>query len=146
MDPEHLPDILKSNQKLECRVECDEQGKAVNFTVYDKSGYVLKNGEIANDIGILQNPELFGSGFTQMYAESEQLQLELRRCITEAYRSTYLDSGSKTLFSEHIDRIPIKSIVTEMAKSKRFGFLKKPEQDFGKSIENFGGYQKPWAG
>ncbi|WP_373517858.1 relaxase/mobilization nuclease domain-containing protein [Pricia sp.] len=125
INPEHLPDILKAHQKLDCKVEYDEEGKAVDFTVYDKSGYALKSGEIANNIGILQNPELFGNGYTQMYAESEQLRLEIRRCIKEAYRSTYQDSGSKTLFSEHIDRISIKAIVIEMAKSERFLFLKK---------------------
>ena len=89
INPEHLRDILKSHQKLDCKVDYDEKGKALDFTIYDKSGYVLKSGEIANDIGVLQNPELFESGFTQMYAESEQLQLELQRCIKEAYRSTY---------------------------------------------------------
>lgn len=125
VNPEHLPDILKSHQKLDCKVGYDEKGKALDFTIYDKSGYMLKGNEIANDIYILENPELFGSEFTQMYAESEQLQLELRRCIKEAHRSTYQSSGNKILFSEHIDRIPIKMIVAEMARSERFKFLKK---------------------
>src|SRR5680860_477116 len=125
INPEYLPDILKCYQKLDCKVEYDEKGKAVDFTIYDKSGYDLNSGEIANNIGIEHNPQLFGSGYTQMYAESEQLRLELRRCIKEAYRSTYMASGSKTLFSEHIDSMPIKVIVTEMAKSERFLFLKK---------------------
>ncbi|RKN78682.1 relaxase/mobilization nuclease domain-containing protein [Ulvibacterium marinum] len=125
INPEHLLDILKSHQKLDCKVDYDEKGKALDFTIYDKSGYVLKSGEIANDIGIIQNPELFESGFTQMYAESEQLQLELKRCIKEAYRSTYQSSRSKLLSSEHIHRIPIKAIAAEMARSERFRFLQK---------------------
>lgn len=139
INPEHFPDILKSHQKLDCKIDYDGQGKAVDFTIYDKSGYVLKSGEIADDIGILQNSELFGSEYTQMYAESEQLQLELQRCIKEAYRSTYQSSGSKLLFSQHIDRMPIKAIVTEMVKSERFRFLKKylntDNQKFGKLIQ-----------
>src|SRR5690606_18829693 len=65
--PEHLPDILKAYQDLDCRVDYDKEGKAINFTIYDKSGYILMSNEIANDIGILQNPELFQSGHTQMY-------------------------------------------------------------------------------
>ena len=123
--PEHLPDILRSHQKLDCRLNYDGQGKAVDFSIYDKSGYVLNSKEMEKDIGILENPELFESEYTQMYAESVQLQLELQRCIKEAYRSSYQDSWNRTLFSEHIIRMPIKSIVTEMAKSERFRFLRK---------------------
>lgn len=125
INPEHLPDILESYQKLDCRVDYNEEGNPGDFTIYDKSGYVLKSEEISDDIGIQENPELFESEYTQMYAESEQLQLELQRCIREAYKSTYRDSRNKILFSEHIDRIPIKALVTEMAKSERFQFLKK---------------------
>ena len=125
INPEHLPDILKSHHNLDCKVDYDKKGKAVDFTIFDKSGYVLKSDEIAHDTGILQNTELFESGYTQMYVDSEQLQLELQRCIKEAYKSTYKDSGNKILFSEHIGRIPIKAIVIEMAKSERFLFLKK---------------------
>ncbi|MCK0189666.1 relaxase/mobilization nuclease domain-containing protein [Arenibacter sp. F20364] len=123
--PEHLPDILRSHQKLDCRLNYDGQGKAVDFSIYDKSGYVLNSKEMEKDIGIPENPGLFESEYTQMYAESGQLQLELQRCIKEAYRNTYQDSRSRALFSEHIDRMPLKSIVTEMAKSERFRFLRK---------------------
>ncbi|MDL5511074.1 hypothetical protein QSE00_04560 [Arenibacter sp. M-2] len=123
--PEHLPDILRSHQKLDCRLNYDGQGKAVDFSIYDKSGYVLNSKEMEKDIGILENPALFESEYIQMYAESVQLQLELQRCIKEAYRNTYQDSRSSALFSEHIDRMPLKSIVTEMAKSERFRFLRK---------------------
>jgi hypothetical protein len=123
--PEHLPDILRSHQKLDCRLNYDGQGKAVDFSIYDKSGYVLNSKEMEKDIGILENPALFECEYTQMYAESVQLQLELQRCIKEAYRSSYQGSWNRTLFSEHIIRMPIKSIVTEMAKSERFRFLRK---------------------
>ena len=123
--PEHLPDILRSHQNLDCRLNYDGQGKAVDFSIYDKSGYVLNSKEMEKDIGILENPALFESEYTQMYAESVQLQLELQRCITEAYRNTFQDSRSRALFSEHIDRMPLKSIVTEMAKLERFRFLRK---------------------
>ncbi|SDN11214.1 relaxase/mobilization nuclease domain-containing protein [Kriegella aquimaris] len=125
INPEHLPDILKIYQKLDCKVDYNEEGKAMGFTIYDKSGYVLKSDEIAPNIGIQENPELFGSEYTQMYAESEQLQLELQRCIREAYKSTYQNTGNKILYSEHIDRMPIKALVMEMARSERFLFLKK---------------------
>ncbi|SDM74127.1 relaxase/mobilization nuclease domain-containing protein [Kriegella aquimaris] len=125
INPEHLPDILKIYQKLDCKVDYNEEGNPVDFTIYDKSGYVLESEEIAPNIGIQQNPELFESKYTQMYAESEQLQLELQRCIREAYKSTYQNSGNKILFSEHIDIIPIKALVAEMAKTERFQFLKK---------------------
>src|SRR5690606_1100888 len=95
--------------------------------------------EIADDIGIQQNPELFESENTRMNEESEQLQLEMQRCIKEAYRTTYQNSGSKTLYSEHVDRMPIKSIVTEMAKSERFQFLihylHMDDQKLGKLIQ-----------
>ena len=125
IDREHLPDILKLHQDLDCRLEYDGQGKAVDFTIYDKSGYVLGSKEIAGDIGILENPHLFGSGYTRLYEESEQLQLEMQRIIREAYQSTYHNSGKKVLYSEHIDRMPIMSIIEEMAKSERSKFLKK---------------------
>jgi len=122
---EHLPDILESYQKLDCKLNYDEKGKTMDFTIYDKSGYILKSEEITPHVGIRQNPELFESEYTQMYAESEQLQLEVQRCIREAYRSAYQNARNKILFSEHIDRIPIKALVTEMAKSERFQFFKK---------------------
>ncbi len=139
INPEQLPDILESYQKLDCKVDYDEEGNPVDFAIYDKSGYVLKSDEMADDIGILLNPELLESDNTQMYAESGQLQLELQRCIKEAYKSTYQNSGRKIIFSEHIDRIPIRAIVTEMARSERFLFLKKylhtDNRELGKLIQ-----------
>lgn len=125
INPEHLPDILESYQKLDCKVDYNEESNPMDFTIYDKSGYVLKSEEITPHVGIRQNPEKFKSEYTQMYAESEQLQLELQRCIREAYKSTYGNSRKQQLFSEHIDRMPIKVLVTEIAKSERFQFLKK---------------------
>jgi len=124
INPKHFPDILKSHQKLDCKVNYDDEEKVVGFTIYDKSGYVLKSDEINHEIGIHQNLELFGSEYTQMNGESEQLKLELRRCIKEAYKSNFQNSGNKILFSEHIGRMPIKAIVIEMAKSERFKFFK----------------------
>ncbi len=123
INPEHLPDILKLHQNLDCRLEYDENGKAIDFTIYDKSGYVLTSKEIAEDIGILENQELFEGGYTRMHEESEQLRLEMQRIIREAYRSTYQATRNKTLFSEHIDRMPIMSLVKEMAKLERSKFL-----------------------
>lgn len=49
----------------------------MDFTIYEKSGYVLKGKETADDTGILENPELFESEYTQMYAETEPLQMEM---------------------------------------------------------------------
>src|SRR5680860_444264 len=43
ISPEDLPDILKLHQNLDCRLEYDGQGKVVDFTINDKSGYVLKS-------------------------------------------------------------------------------------------------------
>ena len=146
INPEHLPDILESYQNLDSKVDYDEEENAVDFTVYDKSGYVLRAEEIAPTIGIRQNPELFKTGYTQMYAESNQLKLELQKCIKEAYKDTYQNSGRKPLFSEHIDRIPIKAIVTELAKSDRFLFLKKylhtDNQNLGKLVDRTNQYCK----
>ena len=123
--PKHLPDILESYQKLECKLEYDEEGNPIDFIIYDKSGYVLKAEEITSNIGILENPQFFKSQYTQMYAESEQLQLELQRCFRKAFQSTYRNSRNKILFSEHIDRMPKKALIAEMTKSERFQFIKK---------------------
>ncbi|MFS4416422.1 relaxase/mobilization nuclease domain-containing protein [Maribacter sp. 2307ULW6-5] len=136
INPEHLPDILESYQKLDCKIDYDEEEKNVDFTIYDKSGYVLKAEEITSNIGIRQNPQLFKSEFTQMYAESNQLKLELQKCIKEAYKETYQNSGRQLLFSEHIDRIRIKPIVAEMAKSERFLFLRKYLHTDNRSLSN----------
>ena len=125
LHPEHLPDILKSHHNLDCRLDYGKDGNVVDFTIYDQSGYVLKSGEIATNIGLFQNPELFGSEYTQMNLESEQLQRELQRCIREAFQDAYRKSGRRILFSEHILKIGIKAIVMEMARSERFQFLKK---------------------
>ena len=125
INPEHLPDILESYQKLDCKVYYDEEEKAVDFTVYDKSGYVLKAKEIVPRIGIRKNPEKFKTENTEMDAESKQLKLELQKCIKEAYEETYQNSGRKLLFSEHIDRLSVKPLVKEITRSERFLFLKK---------------------
>lgn len=125
IDPEDLPDILESYQKLDCKIEYDEQENPVDFTIYDKSGYVLKAEEIAPHIPIRKNPEKFESGYTRIDAESKQLKLEIHKCIREAYEETYRNSRRKFLYSEHIDRIGIKQLVKEMVKSERFLFLEK---------------------
>jgi len=139
IDPEHLPDILESYQKLDCKVDYDKEEKAVDFTIYDKSGYVLRAEEITPHIGIRQNPRLFKTEYTQMNAESKQLKLELQKCIKEAYKDTYRNLGRQLLFSEHIHSMPTKPIVNEMVKSERFLFLKKylhtDNKSLGKLIE-----------
>ncbi|MCM4169211.1 hypothetical protein KCTC52924_00727 [Arenibacter antarcticus] len=123
--PEHLPDILGSHQKLDCRLSYNDQGQVVDFTIYDKSGYVLRSDEIANGLGIYENPELFQTEHTQMYMDSRQLELEFQRCLREAYQRTYRDLKHKSLFSEHIMGTFLDVLVREMMKSERFLFLKK---------------------
>lgn len=139
IDPEHLPDILHSYQKLDCKVDYDEEEKAIDFTIYDKSGYVLRAEEITPHIGIRQNPQLFKTEYTQMNGESKQLKLEIQKCIKDAYKDTYQNTGRQLLFSEHIDRIPINPIVNEMVKAERFLFLKKylhtDNKSLGKMVE-----------
>ena len=146
INPEHLPDILESYQKLDCNVVYDEEEKAIDFTIYDKSGYVLNSEEIAPNIGIRQNPQLFKTEYTQMYAESKQLKLEIQKCIKDAYKNTYHNSGRRLLFSEHIHRMPTKPIVNEMVKAKRFLFLKKylhtDNKSLGKMVEEQFGIAK----
>ncbi len=125
INPEDLPDILESYQKLDCKIEYDEQENPVDFTIYDKSGYVLKAEEIAPQVTIHKNPEKFKTEHTEIYVESKQLKLELQKCIKEAYEETYQSSGRKLLFSEHIDRLSVKPLVKEITRSERFLFLKK---------------------
>ncbi len=125
INPEQLPEILKSYQKLDCKVDLNKAGKAVDFSIYDKSGFVLKTNEISNHIEILQNLKLFESGYTQMDIESDQLGLKLQKCIKEAFKTTYRNTRGKVLFSEHIDRAPNRMVSDAMAESERFMFLKK---------------------
>lgn len=125
LNPEHLPDILGSYQNLDCRLTYDELGQITDFTIYDKSGYVLRSGEIASGIEIGENPQLFQTEHTQMYPESKQLQLEFQRCLGEAYQKTYRDLRQKPLFSEHIAGTSQNVLVREMMKSERFLFLRK---------------------
>ncbi|WP_026811280.1 relaxase/mobilization nuclease domain-containing protein [Arenibacter latericius] len=123
--PEHLPEILGSHQKLDCRLSYNDQGQVVNFTIYDKSGYMLRSDEIGRDLGIHENHELFQTEHTQMYMDSRQLALEFQRCLREAFQKTYRDLRYKPLFSEHILKTPLDVLVREMMKSERFLFLKK---------------------
>ncbi len=123
--PEHLPEILGAHQKLDCRLNYNDQGQVVDFTIYDKSGYVLRSEEIASDLGIHENPELFQTEHTQMYMDSRQLALEFQRCLREAFQKTYRELRYKPLFSEHILKTPLDVLVREMMKSERFLFLKK---------------------
>ncbi len=55
INPDHLPDILECYQKLDCKIDYDDEEKAVDFNIYDKSGYVLKAEETAPTIGIRKN-------------------------------------------------------------------------------------------
>lgn len=123
--PEHLPEILGSHQMLDCRLSYNDQGQVVDFTIYDKSGYVLHSDEIASDLGIHENPDLFQTEHSQMYMDSRQLELEFQRCLREAYQKTYRELRYKPLFSEHILRTPLDVLVREMMKLERFLFLKK---------------------
>ncbi|WP_150452649.1 relaxase/mobilization nuclease domain-containing protein, partial [Arenibacter lacus] len=123
--PDHLPEILGSHQKLDCRLNYNDQGRVVDFTIHDKSGYVLRSDEIATGLGIHENPDLFQTEHTQMYMDSKQLELEFQRCLREAYQKTYRELRYKPLFSEHILKTPIDVLVREMMKSDRFLFLKK---------------------
>ncbi len=123
--PEHLPDILGAHQKLDCRLSYNEKGQVEDFTIYDKSGYVLRSEEIGSDLGIHANPELFQTEHTQMYMDSRQLALEFHRCLSEAFQKIYRDLRYKPLFSEHILKTPLDVLVREMMKSERFLFLKK---------------------
>lgn len=123
--PDHLPEILGSHQKLDCRLNYNDQGQEVDFTIYDKSGYVLRSDEIGRDLGIHENPDLFQTEQTQMYMDSRQLELEFQRCIREAYQKTYRELRYKPQFSEHILKTPLDVLVREMMKSDRFLFLTK---------------------
>ncbi|WP_084148792.1 relaxase/mobilization nuclease domain-containing protein [Arenibacter latericius] len=123
--PEHLPDILGAHQNLDCRLSYNDQGQVEDFTIHDKSGYVLRSEEIASDLGIHENPELFQTEHTQMYMDSRQLALEFQRCLREAFQKTYRELRYKPLFSEHILKTPLDVLVREMMKSERFLFLKK---------------------
>ncbi len=123
--PEHLPEILGSHQKLDCRLSYNNQGQVVDFSIHDKSGYVLRSDEIATGISIHENPALFQTEHTQMYMDSRQLELEFQRCLREAHQKTYRDLRYKPLFSEHILKTPLDVLVREMMKSERFLFLKK---------------------
>ncbi len=137
IDPEHLPDILKSYQKLDCKVDYDKEGKAIEFRIYDKSGYTFKSVEIFQDLGMLQNPQLFESGYTQMHMRSGQLTLELGKAITEGFRIAYQNSRRKSLFSEHVHKASIKEIIHAMARSERFKFLKKYLHTDNKNLGRF---------
>ncbi|SHJ55874.1 Relaxase/Mobilisation nuclease domain-containing protein [Arenibacter nanhaiticus] len=123
--PDHLPDILDSHQKLDCRLNYNDQGQVVDFTIHDKTGYVLRSDEIGRGLSIQENPELFQAEHTQMYMDSSQLELEFQRCLREAFQKTYRDLRYKPLFSEHILKTPLDVLVREMMKSERFLFLKK---------------------
>ncbi|WP_169514941.1 relaxase/mobilization nuclease domain-containing protein [Arenibacter latericius] len=123
--PKHLPEILGAHQKLDCRLSYNDQGQVVDFTIYDKSGYVLRSDEIGSNLGIHENPELFQTEHTQMYMDSRQLELEFQRCLREAFQKTYRELRYKPLFSEHILKTPLDDLVREMMKSDRFLFLKK---------------------
>ncbi len=120
---EQLPDILRFHQKLDCKLVYDKEGKAVDFAIHDKSGYVLKATEIGKDLGIASNPVLFQDGHTQIDRESAQLTLELQKCIKEVFQASYRNSKRRVLFSEHIDALLGNWVVDETMKSERFMFL-----------------------
>lgn len=125
---EHLPDILRSHRKLDCRLNYDGQGKAVDFSIYDKSGYVFTERELGQNIRIDERPEIFGNGDgpTEIDTDSNQFTLEVQKLIKEAFRTSYLKSHDRNgLFSENIMARNPMDILPHIKTSKDYIFLER---------------------
>src|SRR3546814_1254350 len=105
INAEDLPEILKSHQKLECKVDYNDRKEPIGYTVHDKSGYVFKNSEIGRGIGFETHPTLINGTVNQktlLNLDSKQLILEVRKLIKNSFYTAYLDSDKSKLLSNFV--------------------------------------------
>lgn len=126
VDPNELESILSEYQKVDCKLNYHKNGAPVDFTIYDKSGYVFRNWEINSDFGLDKNSVLrngMETSRTQLDLRSHQLELELQKLIKNACYKLYLDSYKQNLLSQFVQKIDLKRVMPTIESSDSFSFL-----------------------
>jgi len=124
--PEDLPHILKSYQKIDAKVRYHDDGRPLDFTIFDKSGYVFNTSEISSQVGFEANPVLtdHGNGIkTELDIRSNQMALEVRKLIKNAFYTAYLNGYKDGLLSEFVRSIKANALLPLIQSSERFAFL-----------------------
>ncbi len=126
INPKDFTAVLKAYQKIEAKVLFDKDGKALNFTIFDKSGYLFQSSEISSHIGFGTNPVLVGddSGIkTELDLGGKQMVLEVRKLIGNAFYTAYLNGYKEGLLSEFVRGNNINGLMPFVRSSESFAFL-----------------------
>ncbi|RKN83479.1 relaxase/mobilization nuclease domain-containing protein [Ulvibacterium marinum] len=124
--PEDLPHILKSYQKIDAKVRYNDEGKPLDFTILDKSGYVFNSQEISSLLGFEANSVLNDKGKgvkTELDTRSNQMALEVRKLIKNAFYTAYLNGYKDSLLSEFVRNKRLNELLPIICSSERFVFL-----------------------
>jgi hypothetical protein len=96
------------------------------FSVYDKSGYVFRDGEINHNLKMENNLDIFGDGPepTEIDTGSKQFTLGIQKLIKEAFYTSYLKSPVQGgMLSENIMTKNLEDILPTIKASKNCIFL-----------------------
>lgn len=126
IEPKDLPPVLKAYQKIDAKVHYNKEGKALDFTIFDKSGYVFNSAEISAHIGFGIHPVLVTdqNGIkTELDLGSKQLVLEVRKLIKNAFYTAYLNGYKEGLLSESVRATKMNGLLPIIQSSESFAFL-----------------------
>jgi len=143
IQPQDLEEVVKEYQDIDIKLEKKEE-VIEGFTVFDKSGYVFRAGELSENFRMKNRKDIFGNGNepTQIDIESKQFKLEIQKTIKEALTTSYLKSPKQEgLFSEHIMTRNFDDIVPSLMASEKHNFLERyiprnQKEEFRKAVEN----------
>ncbi len=125
--PHDLKEVLKEYQGMDIALDI-KLDTIDGYTIYDKSGYVLRERELGKHLMMQERLDIFGNGdaWTEINIHSKQFQLEKEKLIREAIQNSHLKSRrQKGLLSEHIGTLRFTDIVPILMESKEHRFLEK---------------------
>jgi len=98
----------------------------LDFTIFDKSGFVFNSAEISSKIGFGKHSVLAtdeNGTKTELDLGSEQLILEVRKLIKNAFYIGYLNGYKEGLLSEFVRGKNIRALMPVIQSSESFAFL-----------------------
>src|SRR5690606_13285537 len=108
--------VLKEYQDIDIKLD-GEGDTAKGYTIFDKSGYVLTDRELGQNVRMDKRPDIFGNGDgpTEIDIHSKQLVLEIHKLIRESLYNSHLGSTKQHgPFSERISVTNLKDIIPTM--------------------------------
>ncbi len=124
--PGDLPEILNSYQNIKAKISYDSSGKASDFMILDKSGYVFNSTEISSKTNFGVHPVLTEEetdSATELDFAGKQIVLEVRKLIKNAFYDSYLNGYKQELLSDFVRIKSFKDLLPVIQSSENFSFL-----------------------